>query len=93
MLSFSVVLSLMCSASLHVSDAPQGELDELEREEFFRLKKVQKNKQKVLAMQDAENKARAEAQVRACGHVMLHCMHTCEHSLGGHCLASIRNCS
>lgn len=27
--------------------AAQGELDELEREEFFRLKKVQANKRKV----------------------------------------------
>jgi hypothetical protein len=32
----------------------QGELDELEREEFFRLKKVQKNKQKNAARAAAE---------------------------------------
>lgn len=38
----------------------QGELDELEREEFFRLKKVQKNKQKVAAKAEAE---KAAAQV------------------------------
>jgi K+-transporting ATPase A subunit len=38
----------------------QGELDELEREEFFRLKKVQKNKQKVAA----QELARKEAKVR-----------------------------
>jgi V-type H+-transporting ATPase subunit D len=36
----------------------QGELDELEREEFFRLKKVQKNKQKVAA-REAASKVRA----------------------------------
>jgi hypothetical protein len=41
----------------------QGELDELEREEFFRLKKVQKNKQKVAA-KDAAAKA---ARVSRCG--------------------------
>jgi V-type H+-transporting ATPase subunit D len=39
----------------------QGELDELEREEFFRLKKVQKNKQKVAARDLAAKEA---AQVR-----------------------------
>lgn len=38
----------------------QGELDELEREEFFRLKKVQKKKKKDEEMR-AESKA---AQVR-----------------------------
>eukprot|EP00879_Flechtneria_rotunda_P027192 GHRR01029071.1.p2 GENE.GHRR01029071.1~~GHRR01029071.1.p2 ORF type:complete len:268 (+),score=106.48 GHRR01029071.1:445-1248(+) len=37
----------------------KGELDELEREEFFRLKKVQKNKQKVAAREAAEKEARA----------------------------------
>jgi hypothetical protein len=37
------------------ADPPvQGELDELEREEFFRLKKVQKNKQKNAARAAAE---------------------------------------
>jgi len=41
----------------------QGELDELEREEFFRLKKVQKNKQKAVAAQDAENSARLANKV------------------------------
>lgn len=35
----------------------QGELDELEREEFFRLKKVQKNKQKVAARDLAAKEA------------------------------------
>jgi hypothetical protein len=39
----------------------QGELDELEREEFFRLKKVQKNKLKVAARDLAAKEA---AQVR-----------------------------
>lgn len=34
----------------------KGELDELEREEFFRLKKVQKNKQKQVALQEAAEK-------------------------------------
>jgi V-type H+-transporting ATPase subunit D len=46
----------------------KGELDELEREEFFRLKKVQKNKQKTAA-KDAAAKAVAAAgagQVRGC---------------------------
>ena len=32
----------------------QGELDELEREEFFRLKKVQAKKKRDGAIQDAE---------------------------------------
>ncbi len=32
----------------------QGELDELEREEFFRLKKVQAKKKRDSALQDAE---------------------------------------
>lgn len=32
----------------------QGELDELEREEFFRLKKVQKNKQKHAAQAEQQ---------------------------------------
>jgi hypothetical protein len=31
-----------------------AELDELEREEFFRLKKVQKNKQKKTALEEAK---------------------------------------
>lgn len=35
----------------------KGELDELEREEFFRLKKVQKNKQKQVALQIAKDEA------------------------------------
>lgn len=43
----------------------QGELDELEREEFFRLKKVQGNKQKAIGLRDEENKALASAQVSA----------------------------
>lgn len=38
--------------------SPQGELDELEREEFFRLKKVQGNKKK-----HAEAAAAKEAEV------------------------------
>lgn len=48
----------------------KGELDELEREEFFRLKKVQKNKQKQLALQEEADKAAAAskaAQVRGPG--------------------------
>ena len=32
----------------------KGELDELEREEFFRLKMVQKNKKKVAALMEAQ---------------------------------------
>jgi hypothetical protein len=43
----------------------QGELDELEREEFFRLKKVQKNKLKVAARDLAAKEA---AQVRTRSH-------------------------
>jgi len=39
----------------------KGELDELEREEFFRLKKVQKNKQKTQAAQVAQQLAEAAA--------------------------------
>lgn len=50
-----------CVAPVAAAVLLQGELDELEREEFFRLKKVQKNKQKVAA-RDAADKA---AQVRA----------------------------
>jgi V-type H+-transporting ATPase subunit D len=38
----------------------KGELDELEREEFFRLKKVQKNKQKAAAKADAALAAAAD---------------------------------
>ena len=41
--------------------APQGELDELEREEFFRLKKVQSNKKK-----HAEAAASQEARLVSC---------------------------
>ncbi|KAI8473595.1 MAG: ATP synthase subunit D-domain-containing protein [Monoraphidium minutum] len=44
----------------------KGELDELEREEFFRLKKVQKNKQKAVDKAEAE-KARAAAAAGAAG--------------------------
>lgn len=40
----------------------KGELDELEREEFFRLKKVQKNKQKVAARELAAKEAAKGAQ-------------------------------
>jgi len=40
----------------------KSELDELEREEFFRLKKVQKNKQKNAAKAEAEAAAAKEAQ-------------------------------
>lgn len=39
----------------------QGELDELEREEFFRLKKVQAKKKR-----DAADKDQAVIQVRHC---------------------------
>jgi hypothetical protein len=45
----------------------KGELDELEREEFFRLKKVQKNKQKVADKAEAEKKAAAAAAAAAGG--------------------------
>jgi V-type H+-transporting ATPase subunit D len=46
----------------------KGELDELEREEFFRLKKVQKNKQKKAAQQAAEeDEARALAEAAGGG--------------------------
>ncbi|ESZ95915.1 vacuolar ATP synthase subunit D [Sclerotinia borealis F-4128] len=38
-----------------------SELDELDREEFFRLKKVQNKKQRDTAIQDAEMKAKKEA--------------------------------
>lgn len=38
-----------------------SELDELDREEFFRLKKVQNKKQRDTAAQDAEMKAKKEA--------------------------------
>lgn len=40
----------------------QGELDELEREEFFRLKKVQSNKKKHAEAADALEAARAGAK-------------------------------
>lgn len=43
----------------------QGELDELEREEFFRLKKVQKNKQK--ALQKAGTGAQQQQQPKVGG--------------------------
>lgn len=42
-------------------DRPQGELDELEREEFFRLKKVQSNKKKHQLAAEALEKARLAA--------------------------------
>lgn len=45
----------------HPTTLPQGELDELEREEFFRLKKVQKNKQKQLAKDESAKAAKAAA--------------------------------
>ncbi|KAJ9508837.1 hypothetical protein QJQ45_028151 [Haematococcus lacustris] len=53
----------------------KGELDELEREEFFRLKKVQKNKQKQVALQEAADLAKKAAMpevdagvcARSCG--------------------------
>jgi V-type H+-transporting ATPase subunit D len=38
-----------------------SELDELDREEFFRLKKVQNKKQRDTAKQDAEMRAKREA--------------------------------
>jgi len=43
---------------------PQGELDELEREEFFRLKKVQANKRKVADEVAARVRARSPARLR-----------------------------
>ncbi|KAH6663106.1 vacuolar ATP synthase-like protein subunit D [Halenospora varia] len=42
-----------------------SELDELDREEFFRLKKVQNKKQRDTAAQDAEMKAKREAREKA----------------------------
>lgn len=39
---------------VETSGGLQGELDELEREEFFRLKKVQAKKKRDSALQDAE---------------------------------------
>jgi hypothetical protein len=43
----SFMPSLLLSSHTHLAACHlQSELDELEREEFFRLKKVQKNKQK-----------------------------------------------
>lgn len=39
-----------------------SELDELDREEFYRLKKVANKKQRDTAAQDAEMKAKKEAQ-------------------------------
>lgn len=42
-----------------------SELDELDREEFYRLKKVAGKKQRDTAEQDAEMKARKEAQAAA----------------------------
>lgn len=39
-----------------------SELDELDREEFYRLKKVANKKQRDTAAQDAEMKAKREAQ-------------------------------
>ena len=51
----------------------QGELDELEREEFFRLKKVQGNKKK-----HAEAAAAKEAEDEVGGNVLLcGCVRTC----------------
>lgn len=43
----------------------KGELDELEREEFFRLKKVQKNKQKTQKADEARRLADSEAEAAA----------------------------
>ncbi len=42
-----------------------SELDELDREEFYRLKKVQDKKQKETARTDAEAKARRIAEAEA----------------------------
>ncbi|PMD30626.1 ATP synthase subunit D [Hyaloscypha variabilis F] len=42
-----------------------SELDELDREEFFRLKKVQNKKQRDTAAQDAEMRAKREAKAKA----------------------------
>lgn len=47
-----VVYSLFLTVGIF--DILQGELDELEREEFFRLKKVQAKKKRDSALQDAE---------------------------------------
>ena len=61
--------TLLCLPSVHSTLCTlivlQGELDELEREEFFRLKKVQGNKQKAISQRDEEHKAAATAQVSA----------------------------
>lgn len=45
--------------------SPQGELDELEREEFFRLKKVQANKKKHAEAAAAQDQADAAADEAA----------------------------
>jgi len=42
-----------------------SELDELDREEFFRLKKVQNKKQRDTAAQDAELRAKRDAKAAA----------------------------
>jgi V-type H+-transporting ATPase subunit D len=43
----------------------QGELDELEREDFFRLKKVQDKKERDLQKKKAEKEAIAKARAQA----------------------------
>ena len=45
----------------------QGELDELEREEFFRLKKVQDKKERDLEKKKAEKEAQAKHKAAAAG--------------------------
>jgi len=42
-----------------------SELDELDREEFFRLKKVQNKKQRDTAAQDAEIRKKSEAAAKS----------------------------
>ena len=57
-----------CEDTTASSGCPQGELDELEREEFFRLKKVQKKKKKdeELRMEQAAAQVPVFADARAC---------------------------
>jgi len=43
----------------------KSELDELEREEFFRLKRSQDKKKRLIAEKEADQKAAAEAEAAA----------------------------
>jgi V-type H+-transporting ATPase subunit D len=60
-----VVASATVGRMLILRPDINSELDELDREEFYRLKKVANKKQRDTAAADAEMKAKREAQAQA----------------------------